>query len=702
MKKRISILLVLVMLFAFYPLTGSAASTNTMDRVLRVARNADLSTMANTPVLKIEDRDNSFNGQVETFRLLLPHTAEWVAAALNINASGGSSINNQTLLDPQTLQIQATLQSGAVLTVEMNVKLKDALGEQKVTIDRRESALSGDSLTFAIAEVGQTVTFVTRDNLYEGGFAEVGSIIIEETVKGTVTGPQVFRLRLPTGFEWNPDHATPANVTLGGFLHNENDVQAALTVAIGNSNRDMTVTFVAFEGSTLPGAIVVKPSIRALRTAAYGDVSVTLTGQNDISNATGLVIADYKEATYTITSKTQDEEFIAGRANGYTATLNIAESVPETLLRNRYIDVELPSWVRIVHNTNVRVDINNVAQAGTNTNSFRFLLLPNANWMDNGMFDFDITFDFVVSGVATIDGPMDIPVTLVGAGINDKISIGTAISAITIEVTQAKFTYLQAGLQNQSAPEIIVTENFPGALRTGDLKFAAVGGFANSVRFENIDVEVLEGDIEIGNISTERDAFWFEVDVDSEVASVIRIHGVEVTMDRTVPDGTFTVDVLGSAVLDQLNHAHTNFPERVYRIEPYFMVGVPPAVPTNTVAFTLRSSAYTVNGQLRQMDVAPYIRNDRMMIPVRYLAELFGTQPVWNPENKTVSILFDNQVFEMTIGSAVLTANGEPVLEMDVSAEITGNRTFVPASRFARAMGIKYTFDEETRTAVFN
>ncbi|MDW7671880.1 MAG: copper amine oxidase N-terminal domain-containing protein, partial [Bacillota bacterium] len=445
--------------------------------------------------------------------------------------------------------------------------------------------------------------------------------------------------------------------------------------------------------------------IQAGRTASFGEVAVTLTGQNDISNAAGLVIADYKEATFTVESATEDDEFITGLADGYTATISVQESVKDTLIKGRYIDVDLPSWVKIVNGTNVKVQDNNVAQAGTDTSSFRFLLPTNpvATWIDaEERFDFDITFEFVISGIAAIEEPQEMMITIEGAGIDEELSIGTAIAAITVEVMEAETTYLQAGLQNQPATEIIVTENFPGALRIGNLMFAAVGQFENSVRFEDFEVEVIEGDIDLGDAITENDTFGVEITADSEEASVIRFFNVEVTMDRTVPDGEFELDVKGSSVLDDLNFAHDNLPERVYRIEPYFMVGVAPVGPTNTVAFTIGSNAYTVNGQLMQMDVAPYIQSDRMMIPVRYLEDLFGSKPVWNEAERSVSIEYAGQIFEMTIGSPVLTANGIAILELDVSAEITGDRTFVPASRFARAMGVNYTYDEETRTATFN
>ena len=126
-----------------------------------------------------------------------------------------------------------------------------------------------------------------------------------------------------------------------------------------------------------------------------------------------------------------------------------------------------------------------------------------------------------------------------------------------------------------------------------------------------------------------------------------------------------------------------------------------PAIEDKGVSFTINAPTYSVDGERQLMDAAPYIKDGRMMIPVRHLEVLFGIKPYWNGIDRSVSINFGGMTYKVVIGSKVLTANNAPLMELDVSAEILGNRTFVPASRFARAMGIEYKFDERTRTATF-
>lgn len=119
------------------------------------------------------------------------------------------------------------------------------------------------------------------------------------------------------------------------------------------------------------------------------------------------------------------------------------------------------------------------------------------------------------------------------------------------------------------------------------------------------------------------------------------------------------------------------------------------------VAFAVNQTAYTVDGQAKMMEVAPFIHEGRLMVPVRYLDDLFGMQPTWDAAEKTVTIVYNSAVYQMTIGSNLITVNGTQQIEMYGQAMIVDGRTFVPASRFARAMGIEYTWDGATQVVVF-
>lgn len=119
------------------------------------------------------------------------------------------------------------------------------------------------------------------------------------------------------------------------------------------------------------------------------------------------------------------------------------------------------------------------------------------------------------------------------------------------------------------------------------------------------------------------------------------------------------------------------------------------------VAFAVGEMSYFADGQVKTMDVAPMIIDGRLMVPVRYLEDLFGMTPAWDAATKTVTVVYNDAVYQMTIDSNIITVDGMTQIEMDTAAVIIDGRTFVPVSRFADAMGIEYTWDAATRTVVF-
>ncbi|MFZ5643307.1 MAG: exo-beta-N-acetylmuramidase NamZ domain-containing protein [Bacillota bacterium] len=54
--------------------------------------------------------------------------------------------------------------------------------------------------------------------------------------------------------------------------------------------------------------------------------------------------------------------------------------------------------------------------------------------------------------------------------------------------------------------------------------------------------------------------------------------------------------------------------------------------------FKIDSTTATVNGQAKKMDTSPVIRNDRTMVPVRYVGEYLGAEVKWDPDTRTVTI----------------------------------------------------------------
>lgn len=57
-----------------------------------------------------------------------------------------------------------------------------------------------------------------------------------------------------------------------------------------------------------------------------------------------------------------------------------------------------------------------------------------------------------------------------------------------------------------------------------------------------------------------------------------------------------------------------------------------------TVRFTLNSTSAVVNGKQETMDTSPVIKNNRTMVPLRYVGEYFGANVYWNPSLRAVKV----------------------------------------------------------------
>ena len=93
--------------------------------------------------------------------------------------------------------------------------------------------------------------------------------------------------------------------------------------------------------------------------------------------------------------------------------------------------------------------------------------------------------------------------------------------------------------------------------------------------------------------------------------------------------------------------------------------------------------------------------NDRTLIPVRFVSEALGAEVEWNQENQEVTIIDDDTIINLSIGSNDIFINGE-VEKMDTKAIIKDDRTFVPLRFVSEALDCNVTWDQEFYIAKIN
>ena len=90
---------------------------------------------------------------------------------------------------------------------------------------------------------------------------------------------------------------------------------------------------------------------------------------------------------------------------------------------------------------------------------------------------------------------------------------------------------------------------------------------------------------------------------------------------------------------------------------------------------------------VHEMDTPAYVKNGRVMLPLRYVAEALGLQVSWVPETKTVIIWDLTQRVEIPVKSNRIIVNGITYTS-DVKPEIKSSRTMLPIANIARALGL--------------
>ena len=107
------------------------------------------------------------------------------------------------------------------------------------------------------------------------------------------------------------------------------------------------------------------------------------------------------------------------------------------------------------------------------------------------------------------------------------------------------------------------------------------------------------------------------------------------------------------------------------------------------VAIGSKTLKVTVNGVERkvEMDVAPFIANNRTMLPIRFVAEALGFKVEWDEPSRTVILTDKDNVVRIPVDTNKIIVNGNEY-ESDAKPILRNNRTTLPIANIARALGL--------------
>jgi hypothetical protein len=140
--------------------------------------------------------------------------------------------------------------------------------------------------------------------------------------------------------------------------------------------------------------------------------------------------------------------------------------------------------------------------------------------------------------------------------------------------------------------------------------------------------------------------------------------------------------------------------------EPQGPVKIQPIVLSNTLPSTVKLEFYIgkpyvyINGIMVKMEVAPFIKDGRTFVPVRYVAEPFGAQVIWNGTERKVTLIH-KKFIELWIGNPQATVDGTAIYidptNTSVMPFIMEGRTLLPLRFVSEAFGATVNWDSITK-----
>jgi hypothetical protein len=140
--------------------------------------------------------------------------------------------------------------------------------------------------------------------------------------------------------------------------------------------------------------------------------------------------------------------------------------------------------------------------------------------------------------------------------------------------------------------------------------------------------------------------------------------------------------------------------------EPQGPVKIQPIVLSNTLPSTVKLEFYIgkpyvyINGIMVKMEVAPFIKDGRTFVPVRYVAEPFGAQVIWNGTERKATLIH-KKFIELWIGNPQATVDGTAIYidptNTSIVPFIMEGRTLLPLRFVSEAFGATVNWDSITK-----
>lgn len=598
------------------------------------------------------------------------------------------------------------------------------------------SGFDDGQITVGRVTEGNVSIEVTEDDTFSTDVDGEVTLRIEEDRAGALEDDaESVKITLPDGFEWSgiSSNGVPISNSSADPVWLVSGTASEVSGWTVKTDKDDLILDTSAGSKTVlkPAYIEIQAGIKVEdeTDAELGDVIADVGGESDITPSE-LNLGTYGE--YDVTATAADPTTVyAGQTEQEIADITIAEGIGDSLVENRSVTLTLPDWAKwgaldASYNDGSKAKLGTLSFPGKDGQVAKYIVDPTVT--GSGKAEIDLEDLEVVLSPDAPEGDLEIEVGG-SAGVDATVKVAEVKKPVAVAVDNAPT--LVIGKADQAIGTITLTEAEDGLINEGK---DIVVELPKDVEWDDYDVDVTAGDLELGDIDDDDNVLTIEVDDESTEASTITISGGTVTAYRTVPEGNVTAKVKGDALIEvnDVDHDSGSYSGKVVDyydnpVDGYYEISGEPAIEydedglfedDDTVAkvvaayvgtpapgetqikavFTLGSKTYKLNDVDQTMDVAPYAKNGRTYLPMRYVAKALGIKDsgiLW--KNGTATFVTDNKVVSVKIGSQIMTINGAAV-SIDAAPEIVSGRTMLPVKWIAAAFGVDVTWDAATQT----
>ena len=703
MKKRLSLLMVLMMVLSLVPMSAFATAgtvpggafsvedteetTKTVTVKLTQAEMTQINATTAGHHAKLTLNKGEFTGATKV--VSKSDTAGYAKDPAGTLALVGSDVAYLTL-DKATFQ--TTLQDEVDFYVTFNVELdQEDIGDVTLTVDEVEDSNVYVSKELVIGVITEStegdMKITVKDAETKIGFdgGELSRVTISDIdeLDGVATK---LVLELDEDLEWD---TTKTVVTGTGVTKAFDDNKLTLTLP----NEFVEVIVTPFVLDVAKGA-------------STGDVVLDVTAYDAAGKSlesTDAVIGQIADYDVAIEAEEKGEKVIPSLYGGEEATIKVTLSgVVGSFTKDRTIDFVLDGAdVTTASIKNITgLDSLDYDVEGDLADDGEFSFKVNGTDLDELEFEMEIFTDVNKDGAVTL--------TAESRDFDDlTVDVAEVTPAYTVEVV--KTTEIKKG-ESLATADIVIKEAKAGMFETDQFLVLSLNdnysdGLVFGSDYELAFTNNMDADDDLvsteGTSRGDKNTLVLEItDASNKEAGTITISDVLVNVSGSEVDGIKDLEtfLVTADDLDEAIELSTGEEEDADYAVAYVNVVKEYGVTATTTVFVIGSKAYTVNGVAMTANEAPYVAGKGYtMLPVRALAESLGLKADWNSNTKTATFSNDSKVASVTLGSDTMYVNGTPI-PLNAKAEIKNGSTFIELKSLASAFGVELQWDAATKT----